>query len=120
MMEAIALTKSSPDAGGAGRTRSRGCGYLNRNAPGLASRNRATPLVHLLVGSRLARNRDILAGIAGERLQLRHERCCGEIITHCGYRCAFQLRHMPTQPCRMIGNAGVDAAAYVLGMARLQ
>jgi hypothetical protein len=40
MMEPIALTTSSPHA--AGHTRS-GCGYLNRNARGLARRNRATP-----------------------------------------------------------------------------
>src|SRR5262245_24101077 len=61
-----------------------GLRLLKRNARGLASRNRATALVHLLVGSRLDRNRGILAGTAGERLQLRHELCCGEIITHRG------------------------------------
>ena len=42
MMAPVALTKSSPHAAGAGHTRS-GCGYLNRNARGLARRNRATP-----------------------------------------------------------------------------
>jgi hypothetical protein len=41
-MAPVALTKSSPHAAGAGHTRS-GCGYLNRNARGLARRNRATP-----------------------------------------------------------------------------
>src|SRR5262245_38620818 len=64
--------------------RSRGRGYLNETREGWQAGIAPLLSCNLLVGSRLDRNCGILAGTAGERLQLRHELGCEEIITHRG------------------------------------
>src|SRR5262244_3702105 len=74
MMEPIALTPSSPDTAAPGALQS-GCGYLNRNAVGMARRNRALvshPVTQHAPGSPVTCRRRAEVAIS-----LARSECCG-------------------------------------------